>query len=587
VINLGTKRRAEGQPGAVGKLFLSLFFLVFFAAGALFTAMMLREVFRVAATWSWQKVECEIVASTVVERRDSRSDNAPYWFEVQFSYSFNGAAYISGGHRRNPGGFSDYSTAQRLAEKYPAESKHSCYVNPSNPSEAVLERQSLWLAMALPFPLIFVAIGAGGIFFTWTKRASATRAEEKKPISSLATASTGTKFMACFFAVFLIVGLGTFHGFFVRPMAKIIDARGWMETPCVVVSSEVRSHRGDDSTTYSVDILYSYTVNGKEYKSNRYHFMGGSSSGYRGKAEIVNRHPPGARAVCYVNPRDPTDAVLRRGFTNDLWLGLIPLPFVLVGAGGILFALRAARRGEATTPELRWLPNEARPSGVTGWSAPAMPDTTSSRGPVVLKPSASPWTKLIGSIFFAAFWNGIVSVFVFQAFQGWQKGRPEWFLIVFLIPFVLIGLVIIGAVGYFLLALFNPRPVLTVNSKAVPLGGTLDLQWRLSGRVHAVQRLRLYLEGREEATYRRGTSSCTDKEVFATVELADVTSQNEKRAGQCRVTVPADLMHSFESGNNKIVWSLNIHGDIRWWPDVKEEFPLVVLPSAAQPPVRT
>ncbi|HKS35601.1 MAG TPA: DUF3592 domain-containing protein, partial [Verrucomicrobiae bacterium] len=397
----------------------------------------------------------------------------------------------------------------------------------------------------------------------------------------------GTKFLACFFAIFLIVGLGAFYGLFVRPIAKIIDARGWTETPCVVVSSELRSHRGDDSTTYSVDILYSYAVNGKEYKSNRYHFMGSSSSGYRGKVAIASRHPPGARALCYVNPRDPTDAVLQRGFTNDLWFGLIPLVFVLVGGGGIFFALRAARREKATTPELRWLPTEARASGVTRWSAAPTPDTTFSRGPVVLKPAASPRAKLIGSIFFAAFWNGIVSVFVFQAFQSWQKGRPEWFLIIFLIPFVLIGLAIIAAAGYFLLALFNPRPVLTINSSAVPLGGTLDLQWRMTGRVEAIQRLRLFLEGREEATYRRGTSTCTDKEVFATVELADVTSQNDKRAGHCRFTIPADTMHSFESGSNKIVWSLNIHGNIRWWPDVKEEFPLVILPSPAQPPVRT
>jgi hypothetical protein len=37
-------------------------------------------------------------------------------------------------------------------------------------------------------------------------------------------------------------------------------------------------------------------------------------------------------------------------------------------------------------------------------------------------------------------------------------------------------------------------------------------------------------------------------------------------------------MHSFEAGHNKIIWSLRVHGDIYRWPDVKDEYPIVVLP---------
>jgi len=146
--------------------------------------------------------------------------------------------------------------------------------------------------------------------------------------------------------------------------------------------------------------------------------------------------------------------------------------------------------------------------------------------------------------------------------------------------------VMIGVIGYFFLALFNPRATLTVNANAIPLGGALELQWRLTGRVQAVKRLRICLEGREEATYRRGTSSCTDKEVFATVELADATDHHDIRAGQHKVTLRADTMHSFESDHNKIVWALRVHGEIQRWPDVNEEFPVVVLPAPPQPPLR-
>lgn len=37
-------------------------------------------------------------------------------------------------------------------------------------------------------------------------------------------------------------------------------------------------------------------------------------------------------------------------------------------------------------------------------------------------------------------------------------------------------------------------------------------------------------------------------------------------------------MHSFASANNKIVWTLALHGYIRAWADVKEEFDVVVTP---------
>jgi hypothetical protein len=579
----GVKFSGPGTVGLVGRLFITGFFLVFLLAGLFFTVVLLREVFRAAETYAWKEVPCEIVSSAVAERRTSSGSSTPYWFEVRYAYSIDGNSFSSSRHRRSAGGFGDYNKAQRLALRYPPESKQVCYVDPSNPAEAVLERQSLWLALVIPFPLVFVGIGAGGIFFTWRKRSGAAAPAERQSISSRATAATGTKFLLILFSLLLLVGAGTFYGFFVRPVGKVLDARDWVATPCVVVSSQVRRHDSDDGTTYSVDILYAYSVNGKEYKSNRYRFMSGSSGGYRGKADLVNRHPPGTRMTCYVNPRDPTDAVLERGFTAHFLFGLIPGVFILVGGGGIVFVLRAGGRAATASPAQRWQPKELRAPLLRRRMAVTAPAAVSPSGPVVLKPAASPWAKLVGAIVVAAFWNGILSVFVYQVFESWRGGRTEWFLTIFLVPFLLVGLAMLGACGYFFLALFNPRPVLRVSSNAVPLGETLELQWRLIGRVEALGRLRLYLEGREEATYRRGTSTCTDKEVFATVELADINAHPEKRAGGCRAVIPASNMHSFESGNNRIVWTLHVRGDIRWWPDVKEEFPIVILPA---PPSR-
>ena len=101
-------------------------------------------------------------------------------------------------------------------------------------------------------------------------------------------------------------------------------------------------------------------------------------------------------------------------------------------------------------------------------------------GPIVLKPSASPLGKLIAITFVCLFWNGIVSVFVWQASKGWRTGNPDGCLTVFLIPFVLIGLLLIWSVFHQFLALFNPRPRLALSSRSIPLGGSASLDWSFS-----------------------------------------------------------------------------------------------------------
>jgi len=324
-----------------------------------------------------------------------------------------------------------------------------------------------------------------------------------------------------------------------------------------------------------VNVFYRYTFNGREFKANRYNFMGGSSSGYDSKRAIVNRLPPGTETVCYVNPAEPTQAVLERGFTAEMWFGLIPLVFVLIGGGGLFFTLRTKAGASGSNVEAF--------SSSTGSLVrePHLRLTSETRE---LKPKVSPMGKLIAVILIALFWNGIVSVFVVQVVKGWRSSHPEWFLTLFMIPFVLIGLVLLGGIVYSFLALFNPRPRLLVTPGAVSLGGTFRVQWEIAGRIEILENLRVRLEGREEATYRRGTDTLTDKSVFADIEIARLTPSAEMRSGSRNVSIPAGLMHSFEAKNNKIVWMIKLHGEIARWPDVKEEFGMTVLPQEGGEP---
>jgi hypothetical protein len=218
--------------------------------------------------------------------------------------------------------------------------------------------------------------------------------------------------------------------------------------------------------------------------------------------------------------------------------------------------------------------------GVAQLAAPAL-DTAAraAAGPIVLKPQTSPMGKLIGAIFICLFWNGIVGAFTYFEIQAFRESDGGWFLAAFLLLFQIIGVALILNVPYQILALANPRPTLTLSSRTVPVGGTLSLEWQLSGAAQRVRHLKLVLQGREEARYRRGTRTSTDTNVFYNEPIVEVTDPMAVGRGSTTIRVPAETMHTFESRNNKVLWRIQLVGAIARWPDVDEAFDITVTPK--------
>lgn len=567
--NINTSSSGGGPTGIIGKLGATLFFGIFLAAGLFFEVMVFHQFVDTAATYQWTAAPCTIIESRIAE--DLKSDR-PFELVVSYRYAVDGKAYTSSQYSKDKPVFDKYIKVQHLLDQYPKGAQTRCYVNPADASEAVIRRGSLLFGFTLLFPLIFVAVGGGGIFFTW--RGSIQSSRTDAPLVSKKSSSTGRTVGLLFFGVFALVGGGLSWFLLVNPVIKYSTSASWVETPCVIESSRVRSHDSDDGTTYSVDILYRYEFNGRTYKSNQYDFMGGSSSGYRGKEDVVRQYPRGKKTMCFVNPDDPAEAVLHRGFSPMMLFGLIPLVFLVIGVGGLIFMFKSGSKDGGSSTFV--ITERGARGRRTTYSSNADDDDT---GPVTLKPTESRYLKLIGVLFFALFWNGIVSVFVYQVVDGFVRGDPEWFLTIFMIPFVAIGLGAIGFVFYTFLSLFNPQPTVTVNRQSIPLGGALDVAWDIVGKAERIRTLRITLEGREEATYRRGTNTHTDKNTFRTLELRRTEDPVDLASGAASITIPVDTMHSFEASNNKIVWTLKVHGDIPRWPDVNVEFKINVLPA--------
>ena len=540
---------------AAGKGCGTLFFGLFFAMGMLFVVFILGEGLKQVAPWRWVETPCTILSSTVDETDD---DEKPYRPFVRYRFEVDGRSYEGNQLSRSSGATASYDRARDLARRYRPGATATCRVDPDHPALSVLERTMPWIFLVVLFPMIFVAIGAGGLWAVW-RGSSSTSEAEIQSISGTAPKGKGHRFMIGLGLLFAVVGGAVFTFLFAVPFVRTLASAGWEARPCTVARSTVRSWSTDDGTSYRADILYKYSAHGREWRSNRVTFFSALSSG-RGEARAIrDRYPAGSNLTAWVDPADPARSVLEREFRPRYLLGLLPLLFLFAGAALMRFGWKQLHAGGEF--------EERRPE-------PATPDAT----PVTLKPQLSPVGKVAGTLFFALFWNGIVSIFVWQAWKGWQAGHPDWFLTIFIIPFVLVGMASFVFVGHFTLALANPRPRVTMQGGEPCLGDDFRIEWMFTGRSSRLSHLRISLEGREEATYRRGTDTVTEREVFATITLVDTANGWEIPRGSAAVPIPDDTMHTFTGPSNKVVWEIKVAGEIQRWPDVDQNFPVTLHP---------
>lgn len=546
------KRRRWGPTLALGVLLAFAGFL---------TLVIAIDWLQGVSTHFWQESTCTIESSEVVDR------GGEFEMVVRYRYHVRGESYVGDRYRQEYTGSASVSDAHRLAARHAPGETVPCWVDPDDPSRSYLRRAGILRGLWILLPLLFAAIGVGGLYMvhgpddTIDDRArepfggaEPTRRKKLRPLKTSLIAFI-------LFGAFFLFGFGMLIPMFLWPAFQVIEARSWVAVPCEVVSSGVRSHPGDDSTTYSVEALYRYRFDGQEYVSNRYRFLSGSSSGYEAKAEAAEAIPAGSRTECYVDPEDPYEAVLDRSFGLDFLFGLIPLLFGLIGAGGlsVLAIARSARRAAA---QPSWLAPRPAPAEVT------------ETGPVTLEPRSGPITKLVLSLILAGFWNGIVSIFLWQLIVSWRAGSPDWFLALFLIPFVLIGLLLLSAVPYSLLALVNPRPRVRLSTAVPRAGESLQIDWSFRGASGRIRSLKISLEGTRARTSTRGSESRSRSESFRSIEILDRHRGFPLQSGSVGSTLPADLEPTVDG---EITWKLRLHGVIAYWPDVMEEYEVRVL----------
>jgi hypothetical protein len=331
------------------------FFLLLVLAISLFVvAEMGGWLWRSARMYGWTRLDCTIEASAVERHPEAVNAGQEFRFVVAYRYSYQGRQHE--GDRYTPGysGGADSTETHRLSASFPPGARVACWVDPRQPEQAVLVRPNLWYGFLLAIPLLFAAAGGAGLYLLWRGRGEGAD-DGRVPAGAAVAPGRARGCMVVFLACFALYGAGLFLGVFFRPWSRLVSARAWPATSCVIQASQMRSHPPagkQGRTTWSADVVYAYVVGDRRHESNRYDFLGSGSSGGADERAILERYPAGSTTVCYVNPDDPAEAVLSRDFRPAYLLGLLPVAMVFLGAAGAVRVWRG-----------RWLLPGARAGG--------------------------------------------------------------------------------------------------------------------------------------------------------------------------------------------------------------------------------
>ena len=387
--------------------------------------------------------------------------------------------------------------------------------------------------------------------------------------------------------LFALAGLFFFWGIFLSPFIQSIGSGRWPQTDCEILVSEVEIHAGDDGNSYKPIVEYKYTVDGNEYFGDSPTFEDISARRKWAKG-IVDKYQVGENSKCYYDPDDPGTSVLDRTLLWSFYaFALFPLIFVAIGVavfGHAVFGWWSGNSkpsktvsGSTRSPASSFTRSSNAKSDQTGgadgihkgdlldqqWSEPKRLVRTQSR-----------WVGVIVMIVFAGFWNGLVGSFLFS-----KAGQnADWFETLFMIPFVLIGLLLVLILLYTILALFSPKIEIALSTGAVSPGESVDVAWEVIGKANKFKTLKIEVRGVQTAIYRRGTDTYTENETFELVPILQTDQADEMKFGSVAVAIPDNTMHTFKSKHNHVKWEVRVHGDIPWWPNVKESFEFRVRP---------
>ncbi len=149
------------EKSKAGSIYLAGIGLAVAAVGAVFVYLLWNSFSQAKATREWKETPCLVILSKIKER-SAKNISAEFSLNVEYIYDFEGKSYSSKFHtpRASKWG-SSKKPVESLIEQYPEGEKAICYVNPDDPSQAILKHDSKGAGYSIWFPMLFVVGGLG------------------------------------------------------------------------------------------------------------------------------------------------------------------------------------------------------------------------------------------------------------------------------------------------------------------------------------------------------------------------------------------------------------------------------------------
>jgi len=216
----------------------------------------------------------------------------------------------------------NFQVAETIA-KYPVGTAVTVYYNPLHPDQAVLERdlpKGMWGCLGIGTAIVLAIVFGSAIgLHQLTEFASKHLANPK--VSPFVVAMSAFGFLIALFGLAL------------HRQASL--ARKWPVVPGTIKSSGLEQFMSAPSEptersqlTFQSKVSFAYRFNGIDYVSQHASLDGKVSSTSRGLVErFARKYPNGAKVKVYVNPLNPSEAVLEPR-TSHIWILWASVTFI-------------------------------------------------------------------------------------------------------------------------------------------------------------------------------------------------------------------------------------------------------------------
>jgi len=351
-------------------------------------------------------------------------------------------------------------------------------------------------------------------------------------------------------------GVGVFMGWLtLSTLGEWRKASQWVETPAYILESHLETNEDSDgSTTYQATARYRYSFDDRNYEGERVSLFGGADNigdfHQRAYSEL-SRYVGGEQPFrCYVNPQDPSQALLYREMRWGMLAFYLLFAVTFGGAGiGLLLGGLFADRDETEEPRAAVIRGVA-----TGAQAPWLqrPDWRSGRI------ESGGKAAMIGMSLFALVWLLITSPALFVLPEELKNGN---YVALLVLVFPLVGLALLLMAAYKVLHWLKFGNVLLIlESTPGRIGGELRGHLEIPAPVESRLGINLRLRCVRQITTGSGKGARTREEVLwehSQIALPSKPWEKQRTEAPVRFRIPADTQETdYSNPRDKVLWRL-------------------------------